>query len=63
LRGRALAGAKGNPSARIFALKNEAELVAIDFLYVVADDMAANLRGRSVQVWQDAGSIKITALD
>jgi septum site-determining protein MinC len=63
LRGRALAGAKGNPSARIFSLKNEAELLAIDSLYVVADDMAADLRGRSVQVWHDAGVIKITALD
>jgi septum site-determining protein MinC len=63
LRGRALAGAKGNPSARIFALKNEAELVAIDSLYVVADDMAAALRSRSVQVWQDGGVIKLTALD
>lgn len=63
LRGRALAGAKGNPTARIFALKNEAELLAIDSLYVVADDMAAALRGRSVQVFQDAGAIKIAALD
>jgi septum site-determining protein MinC len=63
LRGRALAGAKGNAGARIFSLKNEAELLAIDSVYVVADDMAANLRGRSVQVWQDAGTINITALD
>jgi septum site-determining protein MinC len=63
LRGRALAGAKGNPTARIFSFKNEAELLAIDSVYVVADDMAPALRGRSVQVWQDAGSIKITALD
>lgn len=63
LRGRALAGAKGNPSARIFSLRNEAELLAIDSVYVVADDMAAALRGRAVQVWQDAGAIKISALD
>ncbi len=63
LRGRALAGAKGNPSARIFAMKNDAELLAIDSLYVVADDMQTAMRGRSVQVWQEAGTIKIAAMD
>jgi septum site-determining protein MinC len=63
LRGRALAGAKGNPNARIFSIRNEAELLAIDSLYVVADDMQAALRGKAVQVWQEAGTIKIAALD
>jgi septum site-determining protein MinC len=63
LRGRALAGAKGNPTARIFALKNEAELLAIDSLYIVADDMQAAMRSRAVQVWHESGAIKITALD
>jgi septum site-determining protein MinC len=63
LRGRALAGAKGNSGCRIFAMKNEAELLAIDSLYVVADDMQAAMRGRSVQVWQEAGTIKIAAMD
>ena len=63
LRGRALAGARGNSGARIFSSKNEAELLAIDSMYLVADDMAPAMRGRSVQVWHEDGSIKLKALD
>ena len=38
LRGRALAGASGNPDARIFALSMEAELVSIAGVYRTFDD-------------------------
>ena len=38
LRGRALAGASGNPEARIFALSMEAELVSIAGVYRTFDD-------------------------
>src|SRR4029450_6920554 len=38
LRGRAIAGAGGCPDARIFCHKMEAELVAINGLYVMADE-------------------------
>ena len=51
LRGRALAGSNGNPRARIFCNKLEAELLAIDGLYRSAEDMEPDLRGRSTQAW------------
>lgn len=38
LRGRALAGASGNPDARIFALSMEAELISIAGVYRTFDD-------------------------
>jgi septum site-determining protein MinC len=62
LRGRALAGAKGNPMARIFCSKAEAELLAIDSIYITADEMEASLRGRPAQVWLEHGSVKIASL-
>jgi septum site-determining protein MinC len=63
LRGRAIAGAMGNPEARIFCRKFEAELVAIDGLYKTADDMPAALRGKAVQVWLEGEQIMMAALD
>jgi len=63
LRGRALAGAKGNPTARIFCTKAEAELLAIDSIYITADEIATSLRGRPAQVWLEDGSIKIASRD
>lgn len=63
LRGRALAGAQGNTGARIFCRDFHAELVAIAGHYKVLDDVPANLRGKSVQVWLEQDQIKIAALD
>ncbi|WP_026606899.1 septum site-determining protein MinC [Methylocapsa acidiphila] len=62
LRGRAIAGAD-DPRARIFCRKLEAELLAIDGLYMTADDMEPHLRGRSVQVWLDGETVMVTAQD
>ena len=62
LRGRALAGAKGNPTARIFCTRAEAELLAIDSIYITADEIEAELRGKPAQVWLEGGSIKIASL-
>lgn len=62
LRGRAIAGANGAP-ARIFCRKCEAELLAIDGLYMIAEDMDAALRGRPVQVRLDGDSLMLMALD
>ena len=56
LRGRAVAGAMGNPRARIFCRRLEAELLAIDGLYRTADDIDAALRGRAVQAWLTGGT-------
>ncbi len=50
LRGRAMAGSLGNVSARIFCRKLEAELLAIDGVYKVAEDIDDKLRGQPVQL-------------
>lgn len=62
LRGRAMAGSLGKASARIFCRKLEAELVAIDGIYKMAEDMPANLRGQSVQLWLEGDAIKAEKL-
>jgi septum site-determining protein MinC len=63
LRGRAIAGFAGNPRARIFCRRLDAELLAIDGVYQTADDMDASLRGRAVQAWLEGEAMRITALD
>jgi septum site-determining protein MinC len=57
LRGRAMAGAVGNAAARIFCRKLEAELVAIDGVYKMAEDLSPGLRGQPVQLWLDGDAI------
>jgi septum site-determining protein MinC len=47
LRGRAMAGTTGSPTARIFCRKLEAELVAVDGFYLTSEDMEPDLRGKS----------------
>lgn len=63
LRGRAIAGARGDASARIFCRRFEAELVAIAGVYAVAEQMQGELRGKPVQVWLADGKLKIERLD
>ncbi|KRA72927.1 septum formation inhibitor [Lysobacter sp. Root667] len=63
LRGRALAGAQGNPQARIFCREFHAELVAIAGHYKVLEDIPKTLRGKAVQVWLEDEQIMIAALD
>ncbi len=62
LRGRALAGAQGNPRARIFCREFHAELVAVAGHYKVLEDIPAELQGKAVQVWLDDDQLKIAAL-
>ena len=50
LRGRALAGAGGDPEARIFCSRFEAELVSIAGHYLVSEQMPAAERGFPVQI-------------
>jgi septum site-determining protein MinC len=50
LRGRALAGASGDPEARIFCSRLEAELVSIAGHYLVSDQMPPEQRGSAVQI-------------
>lgn len=61
LRGRALAGAQGNTSARIFCSDFHAELVAIAGHYQVLEDIPKELRGKAVQIWLDKDQLKIAA--
>jgi len=51
LRGRALAGSSGNPHARIFCNKLEAELLSIDGCYRTAVDIEPNLHSQPIQAW------------
>jgi len=62
LRGRAMAGSIGNINARIFCRKMEAELLAIDGVYKMAEDMAPGLRGKSVQLWLENDTIMAETL-
>lgn len=50
LRGRALAGVSGNEQARIFCSKLDAELVAINGMYKVADDFDRNHLQSAMQI-------------
>ncbi len=63
LRGRAIAGAVGNPDARIICRRFEPELVAIDGLYKTADDLDARMWGQPVQARLDGDAIRLLALD
>lgn len=62
LRGRAIAGSTGNPGARIFCNKLEAELIAIDGLYRTADEMDPQYRSRPVQAWLEGETMTMAAL-
>jgi septum site-determining protein MinC len=45
-----MAGSAGNPRARIFCGKNEAELISVYGYYCTADKLT-HLRNRSAQCW------------
>jgi septum site-determining protein MinC len=63
LRGRVLAGAYGNQRARIFCRRLEAELMAIDGHYIVADEIEPQLRKAPMQAWLDGDALKIITMD
>jgi septum site-determining protein MinC len=50
-RGRAMAGARGDPAARVFCQKFEAELVSIAGVFRVFETIPAELAGMPVQAW------------
>lgn len=62
LRGRALAGAGGLASARIFCREFNAELVAIAGTYKVLEEIPRDLIGKPVQIWLENDSLRIEAL-
>jgi septum site-determining protein MinC len=59
LRGRAVAGSRGNSQARIFCRELEAELLAIDGYYKTADDFAPDVLGRASHAWLEGGAIRV----
>lgn len=62
LRGRAMAGSKGDGRARIFCRKNEAELLAINGYYRTAEELD-QVRSQAVQSWLEDGVLRIAPLD
>jgi septum site-determining protein MinC len=56
LRGKAMAGARGNTEARIFALSLEAELISIAGIYRTSENpLPTNIQGKPAQVRLVAG--------
>lgn len=62
LRGRALAGMKGNMDARIFCQDLQAELVSVAGHYRVSESIPAELRGIPVQIFLDQKILRIEKL-
>src|SRR6478672_1101364 len=63
LRGRVLAGAYGNQCARIFCRRLDAELMAIDGHYIVADEIEPHLRKTPIQVWLERDELKLITMN
>lgn len=63
LRGRAIAGARGDIHARVFCRRMEAELLAVAGIYAVADQMQGALRGVAAQAYLKNGVLTIDKLD
>ncbi len=62
LRGRALAGLRGDTGARIYCRALDAELIAVAGCFQVADDIDPALRGRPAQVYLDGEDLVTAAL-
>lgn len=64
LRGRALAGARGDTAARIYAQSMEAELVSIaGYFQVFEDGIPLAQRGKAVQIYLDGERVTLAALE
>lgn len=59
LRGRALAGVKGDTSARIFCQSLEAELISIAGKYKILESLADEWHGKAVQIYLEDDELKI----
>ncbi|HQX32888.1 MAG: septum site-determining protein MinC [Dokdonella sp.] len=62
LRGRALAGAQGDSTARIYCQEFHAELVSIAGQYRVFEDLPSDLRGQPVQAWLEGEKLHLARL-
>jgi septum site-determining protein MinC len=62
LSGRALAGAQGDTSARIYCTDFQAELVSIAGQYRVFEEFPAELRGKPTQAWLEGDKLLLAKL-
>ncbi|MFO1184516.1 MAG: septum site-determining protein MinC [Bauldia sp.] len=62
LRGRALAGANGEAGARIFCQSFDAELIAVNGVYLTAEDADPAFRGQAIQAWHENGVLRMAGL-
>lgn len=62
LRGRAMAGAHGEVSARIFCQEFHAELVSIAGVFRVFETIPENLAGKPVQAWLDGDDLHVARI-
>jgi septum site-determining protein MinC len=62
LRGRALAGLKGNSEARIFCLDLRAELISVAGHYRISENIDPQLGGRPVQIYLEERVLRIDPL-
>jgi septum site-determining protein MinC len=63
LRGRAIAGVAGQPGARIFCRRFEAELVAIDGIYRASDSADPSVWSKPAQVRLQGETLRVEILD
>ena len=62
LRGRAMAGCRGEISARVFCQEFRAELVAIAGVFRVFETIPAELEGQPVQAWLDGEELRFARI-
>lgn len=62
LRGRAVAGARGETSARVFCQEFHAELVSVAGVFRVFETLPPELAGKPVQAWLDGDDLRFAAL-
>lgn len=62
LRGKVIAGAQGDASARIYCHDFQAELVSIAGHYRVFEDIPTDLRGKPVQAWLEGEKLHLARL-
>jgi septum site-determining protein MinC len=62
LRGRAVAGARGDTAARVFCQEFHAELVSIAGVFRVFETLPPELAGKPVQAWLDGDDLRFERL-
>jgi septum site-determining protein MinC len=62
LRGRAMAGARGEVTARVFCQEFRAELVSIAGVFRVFETIPPELAGKPVQAWLDGDDLRFTRI-